>query len=205
MGRPVSEDPTTMTDILLSGCSKKCFFNYSILPLVICVSLVLKAQGGHSLSLQHHGDGLNPAQGEEESFPVPVSAASGLYEFGGPNPSHGGGIGAGQQLRPNVQYFMKLFRKSPSLKNEEPSEVADYSISEEQIEQGRASLYQASEIEQRKRNGALDESRGLQLSILDNINTLRKGLMRELAMRRRQQEQITRLRESERFKDGIGK
>ena len=29
--------------------------------------------------------------------------------------------------------------------------------------------------------------------------------MRELAMRRRQQEQITRLRESERFKDGIGK
>ena len=29
--------------------------------------------------------------------------------------------------------------------------------------------------------------------------------MRELAMRRRQQAQITRLRESERFKDGIGK
>ena len=29
--------------------------------------------------------------------------------------------------------------------------------------------------------------------------------MRELAMRRRQQEQISRLRESERFKDGIGK
>ena len=105
-----------MTDILLSGSSKKCFFNYSILPLVICVSLVLKAQGGHSLSLQHHGDGLNLAQAEEESFPVPVSAASGLYEFGGSNPSHGGGIGAGQQLRPNVQYFMKLFRKSPSLK-----------------------------------------------------------------------------------------
>ena len=61
------------------------------------------------------------------------------------------------------------------LQNEEPSEVADYSISEEQIEQGRPSLYQASEIEQRKRNEALGESRGLQLSILDNINTLRKG------------------------------
>jgi len=205
MGMPVSEDPTTMTDILLSGSSKKCFYNYSILPLVICLSLVLKAQGGHSLSLQHHGDGLNPAQADEESFPVPVSASSGLYKFGGSNPSHGGGVGAGQQWRPNVQYFMKLFRKSPSLKNEEPSEVADYSISEEQIEQGRPSLYQASEIEQRKRNEALGESRGLQLSILDNINTLRKGLMRELAMRRRQQQQISRLRESERFKDGIGK
>ena len=61
------------------------------------------------------------------------------------------------------------------LQNEEPLEVADYSISEEQIEQGRPSLYQASEIEQRKRNEALGESRGLQLSILDNINTLRKG------------------------------
>ena len=61
------------------------------------------------------------------------------------------------------------------LQSEEPSEVADYSISEEQIKQGRPSLYQAAEIEQRKRNGALDESRGLQLSILDNINTLRKG------------------------------
>ena len=105
-----------MTDILLSGSSKKCFYNYSILPLVICLSLVLKAQGGHSLSLQHHGDGLNPAQADEESFPVPVSASSGLYKFGGSNPSHGGGVGAGQQWRPNVQYFMKLFRKSPSLK-----------------------------------------------------------------------------------------
>ena len=61
------------------------------------------------------------------------------------------------------------------LQNEEPSEVADYSITEEQIEQGRPSLYQAAEIEQRKRNEALGESRGLQLSILDNINTLRKG------------------------------
>ena len=69
------------------------------------------------------------------------------------------------------------------LQNEEPSEVADYSISEEQIEQGRPSLYQASEIEQRKRNEALGESRGLQLSILDNINTLRKGKQNQLFSR----------------------
>ena len=70
---------------------------------------------------------------------------------------------------------MPLIKIHFFLQNEEPSEVADYSISEEQIEQGRPSLYQASEIEQRKRNEALGESRGLQLSILDNINTLRKG------------------------------
>ena len=98
-----------MTDIL-----KKCL-NYSI-PLVICVSL-LKAQGGYSLS--HHRQAA--AQAGEEVFPVPA-AASGLYEFGGnkeggsgsnSNPSRGGGA---SQWRPNVQYFMKLFRKSPSLK-----------------------------------------------------------------------------------------
>ena len=74
-----------------------------------------------------------------------------------------------------VTYVGTTNQNSFFLQNEEPSEVADYSISEEQIEQGRPSLYQASEIEQRKRNEALGESRGLQLSILDNINTLRKG------------------------------
>ena len=62
------------------------------------------------------------------------------------------------------------------LQNEEPSEIADYSITDEQIDQRRPSLYQTeTEIEQRKRNEAMGESRGLQLSILDNINTLRKG------------------------------
>ena len=74
-----------------------------------------------------------------------------------------------------VTYVCATNQNSFFLQNEEPSEVADYSISEEQIKQGRPSLYQASEIEQRKRNEALGESRGLQLSILDNINTLRKG------------------------------
>ena len=78
---------------------------------------------------------------------------------------------------PNVVIYVGATNQNSSyfLQNEEPLEVADYSISEEQIEQGRPSLYQASEIEQRKRNEALGESRGLQLSILDNINTLRKG------------------------------
>ena len=72
------------------------------------------------------------------------------------------------------------------LQNEEPLEVADYSISEEQIEQGRPSLYQASEIEQRKRNEALGESRGLQLSILDNINTLRKGKLKLYTLQKKE-------------------
>ena len=101
-----------MTDIL-----KKCL-NYSI-PLVICVSL-LKAQGGYSLSLNHHRPAA-AAQAGVEVFPVPA-AASGLYEFGGNKEGGGSGSnsnpsrGGASQWRPNVQYFMKLFRKSPSLK-----------------------------------------------------------------------------------------
>ena len=102
-----------MTDIL-----KKCL-NYSI-PLVICVSL-LKAQGGYSLSLNRQRPAA--AQAGEEGYPVPVpAAASGLYEFGGNKEGGGSGSnsnpsrGGASQWRPNVQYFMKLFRKSPSLK-----------------------------------------------------------------------------------------
>ena len=91
-----------MTDILLSGSCKKCF-NYSIL-IVIC----LMAHGGYGLSLSNH-------QGAGEVVFGP--AAVDLYEFNNnegsnSNPSRpGGGV-----WRPNVQYFMKLFRKSPSLK-----------------------------------------------------------------------------------------
>lgn len=43
------------------------------------------------------------------------------------------------------------------------------------------------------------------LSILDNIDTIRRGLMRELIMRRREQEMLDRMRSSEEFKNLVGK
>jgi len=43
------------------------------------------------------------------------------------------------------------------------------------------------------------------LSIMDNIDTLRRGLMRELALRRLSQERRTMVKSSEDFKNSIGK
>ena len=69
-------------------------------------------------------------------------------------------------------------------------------------------IFQLAEPELRKRDKTILLGRGnggVPLSILDNIDTLRRGLMRELAMRRLQQDTIQSLRSSERRKTEIGK
>ena len=53
--------------------------------------------------------------------------------------------------------------------------------------------------------GAIRGNSQIPLSILDNIDTIRRGLLRELIMRRQREELLSNIQESENFKDQIGK
>ena len=60
----------------------------------------------------------------------------------------------------------------------------------------------------KRREGPLQGGRvrnAVPLSIMDNIDTLRRGLMRELALRRLAQERHEMVKSSEVFKNSIGK
>ena len=53
--------------------------------------------------------------------------------------------------------------------------------------------------------GAIRGNSQIPLSILDNIDTIRRGLLRELIMRRQREELLSNIQESENFKDRIGR
>ena len=53
--------------------------------------------------------------------------------------------------------------------------------------------------------GAIRGNSQIPLSILDNIDTIRRGLLRELIMRRQREELLSNIQESEDFKDKIGR